>query len=107
MRMTMAMLGFLRSRSIIEQPPREKSTGTQVALLTFLIIPMFLGFLGGLIIWTDRITSIRIAHSIFIFVAILLPAGLYYYFISTKRESLLNAFLITIDTQLDIEVLSS
>src|SRR3954467_1916421 len=42
MRVNMAVLGIFGSRPVTGQLPRQKSTGTQVALLTFFIIPLVL-----------------------------------------------------------------
>ena len=73
------------------------SAVTQVAFLTFFLIPLLLLITGGLIEFLPRKISIIIVHSLFISMAIMLPAGLYYFFIATKRESLLNNFLAILD----------
>jgi hypothetical protein len=68
------------------------SAPVRIAIIIFFIVPMFFGVLTALIALFSNYAAL-VLRCLFLSFAILIPPGLYYLFIATRRDSLLNAYV--------------
>ena len=74
---------------------RVRLRNTRVALVTFGGLPLLAYVLGSIsCMLSDPIAVARVA---FIYMAVLLPASLFFLFIATRRESLFNQYATSLD----------
>jgi hypothetical protein len=62
------------------------------ALLTFVVAPLLLSFVGTVVFMPDRY-QVPVLRSIFLVIVCLLPASMWYLFIATRKTSVLNDFV--------------
>lgn len=92
------LLGIIILECLLALPSIRKrtTTKTRVALIIFLVIPIFLVLVGG-VVFIPRIYQVPVIRGIFLVIVCLLPAIMYYLFITTTKFSLLNEFIANLD----------
>lgn len=71
---------------------RTATAPMRIGIIIFVIVPMFFAGLAILIVVFSNYAPL-VLRSIFLTFVILIPPGLYYLFIATRRDSLLNAYV--------------
>ena len=78
-----------------------RSAGTSVTglvgILIFVVIPLMMSLIYGSFSVPRNFAFVDLVRCAFILFCLLLPSILYYLFVGSRRESLLNAFIVIID----------
>jgi hypothetical protein len=70
---------------------------SQVGFLIFVGLPVFAFIMYAVFSTFNNFVIVDFTRCLFIMLCLLLPSGLYYLFVGSRRDSLLNAFIVLID----------